>query len=227
MATRKQIQEYLDIRDKIDMTVNDVLNKIVSIDTIPEGEEKNIIKLTVETVEKKKEYMHKKVSYEAAIYDYKVNFGSNVRAVQIVARKYKVKSRILSEEIYKHTQTGPNYVFDKDIEGEFIKYAQEEELWKHVQLLVKTKFIPCSCRACVLLELSRHAYEYLEEWDKRYCYPLWCLHKAASIEWIQKFEMRHRCEISDLCKWSCNGIYGVAPVEPVEPVEPVSKKRCM
>ncbi|XP_029662824.1 uncharacterized protein LOC115235294 [Formica exsecta] len=163
MATREEIQEYLDIRDKIDVRVNAVLNKNVSIDTIPEGEEKNMIKLTVEIVKRKRVYLQEKELYETAIDDYK-----------------------------------------------------EEELWQHLKSLVEQKFISCSCRACFLLESSLHAYKYLKRWkidEQRY--PLWYLLKAASIEWIQRFEMRHRGEISDLCKKSCNKTCSVAPVEPV------------
>ncbi|KAM0731382.1 hypothetical protein ACS0PU_002442 [Formica fusca] len=216
MATREEIQEYLDIRDKIDVRVNAVLNKNVSIDTIPEGEEKNMIELTVEIVKRKRIYLHEKELYETAIYDYKkTEHSTNQTRVTEIAAKYKLVPWILSREIFKHT-TDSNYVFTRDIEEEFISYPQEEELWQHLKSLVEQKFISCSCRACFLLESSLHAYKYLKRWkidEQRY--PLWYLHKAASIEWIQRFEMRHRGEISDLCKKSCNKTCSVAPVEPV------------
>ncbi|XP_029677566.1 uncharacterized protein LOC115244229 isoform X2 [Formica exsecta] len=215
MATREQIQEYLDIRDNIDMTVNAVLSKTVSIDTIPEGEEKNMIILTAVTVYKKQKYLHEKVLYKEAIIDYKVTFGSDPRAVKIVAAKYKLVPKLLSIEIYNHTQTDPNYEFDKDIEGEFITYAQEEALWLRLKLLVQIGFIPCPCRACFLLEFSIRVYEFVIELQKGDCYPLWRLHRAATIEWIKKFEMRHRDEIYNFCSKSCNKIYSVAPVVPV------------
>ncbi|KAM0731188.1 hypothetical protein ACS0PU_002248 [Formica fusca] len=219
MATREQIQEYLYIRDNIDMTVNAVLNKIVSIDTIPEGEEKNMIELTVETVEKKKEYMHEKVSYEAAIYDYRVTEHSNPKALRKIAAEYGLDPMDLSMEIYK-TTTDSNYVFTKAIEGENISYADEEELWKHLKSFVERNSIPCSCRACFLLESSIQAYKFCERWNIDNFYQhgflaLWDLHKAATIEWIKKFEMRHRDEIYNLCSKSCNKTCSVAPVVPV------------
>ncbi|KAM0731185.1 hypothetical protein ACS0PU_002245 [Formica fusca] len=219
MATREQIQEYLDIRDIIDKRINAVLSKDVSIDTIPEGEEKNMIELTVETVEKKKKYLHEKVLYEEAINDYKVTFGSNLRAVKTVADKYKLPPKILLWEIHFHARTESNYVFhkNKEIEGEYISYAQEEELWQYLKSLVEQDCMlssTCSCRACFLLESSLYAYEFLKMWKTNRCYPQ-CLDKAALIEWIKKFEMRHRDEIHNLCSKSCNKTCSVAPVVPV------------
>ncbi|XP_029677567.1 uncharacterized protein LOC115244231 [Formica exsecta] len=212
MATREQIQEYLDIRDIIDIKVNAVLSKNVSIDTIPEGEERNMIKLTVATVEKKQKYLHEKVLYKEAIIDYKVNFGSNPRAVRRVAAKWKLEPTILNLEIYKHTLTDSNYVFDKDIEGDYISYAQEEELWQYLKWVADC--LPCSCRACFLIDSSEYACEFFKrrDIDDRY---LQCLDEAASIEWIKKFEMRHHDEIYNLCKKSCNKTCSVASVEPV------------
>lgn len=207
MATiREQIKGYLRIRDNIDEIVNAILNNnsinIIFKDMI----EKNMVELTLKIVQEKNEHLKNKLLYETAMNDYAkrvMNEKQSTKAILAhIVEKYGLNCAIFTAEIFSHLSY-KNYVYTRIIAKEGFTYAQEESLWQLVKWLVDIDFIPCTCRICFLLEASIHAYEYAKRWKLIKFYEHWNSHKAATIEWIQTFEMRHRDEISSLCNKLC------------------------
>lgn len=214
MATKEQIKEYLRIRDNIDETVNSSLNNTPTNIILNDMIEKDLVELTLRIVQDKKQYLKIKLVYETAMNDYAKtvknvkNCDTTIMAsiVKNIVEKYELGSEAFIEEIYKYevlARSRKNYVFTVIIPNEGFTYEQEESLWRFLKWLVNVDFIPCTCRICFLLEASLHAYEYAEIWKIKHYYKYWNLCKAATIEWIQVFEMRHRDEISSLCSKQC------------------------
>ncbi|KAL6448064.1 hypothetical protein ACFW04_000242 [Cataglyphis niger] len=204
MATREEIAIYLCIRDNIEITVNAILNNIVSIDTIlkdAENTENCIIKLTVKVVQEKEEYLKNKSLYEKAINEYAKTKRDATTAYNLV-KKYGLNCAIFKYEIYNHLIPGQTYVYTRIIEGEGFTYAQDESIWQYLKWMIDANFISCTCRTCILLQAAKYAYIRSQQWKIK-LYEHWILHETAPIRWVQRFEMRHRSEISSLCSKLC------------------------
>ncbi|KAL6448066.1 hypothetical protein ACFW04_000244 [Cataglyphis niger] len=202
MATREEILNYLYIKDNIEITVNAILNNIVSIDIILKdagNTESDMTILTVKVVQEKEEYLKNKLLYEKAINEYGKT-RHDLPMLYNIIEKYKLNWVILNNEICKNLIPGQTYVFTRIIPGEGFTYAQEELIWQYLKWMIDTNFISCTCRTCILIEASKHAYECSKLWKIKF-YDYWYL--RASIKWVQKFEMRHRSEISSLCSKLC------------------------
>lgn len=202
MATRKQIQDYLNIRDNIDVTVNAILNNIVPIDIVAKHNEcYNIIKLTVKVVQQKEKYLKNKLLYEAAINEYQKSKREAITGYNLVS-KYGLNCYVFDNEV-RDLFPGETYVYTRMIEGEGFTYPQEESLWQFLKWLIDIDFIFCTCRTCFLSEASIYVYECVKRWNLLQRYSHWCPCERASIYWVQKFEIRYRSEISSLCSKLC------------------------
>lgn len=194
MATRTEIENYLCVRDSIDAIVNAILNKTLSVDNISRCRERDLIKLTIINIERRKAYLNKKSLYEAAVNDFKAKGNFN-EAIPTIANMYGIDGLILHRETTKFLEAN-YYVFDEIIEGEYISYVQEETLWQFLKYLVELKQISCTCRICFLLELSKQAFVFAKRWNTHW------LHSTRK-EWLANFEMRYRNEISNFCSKQC------------------------
>ncbi|KAL6428535.1 hypothetical protein ACFW04_007877 [Cataglyphis niger] len=202
MALRRDVQNYLCIRDSIDGMVNAILNKIIplsSLISIPSKVERSIAQLTILTVEGRQQYLNEKSIYESAVNYFKTIENPNSETISEIAIMYGIHVEILIREINKSNREN-YYVYDKIIEAEHFSYLQEETLWQFLKQLVDLKQIPCTCRICFLLESSIQAREFGKQWNVNFCRSR---PKQVLIEWIRSFEMRYRSEITDLCSKEC------------------------
>ncbi|KAL6448065.1 hypothetical protein ACFW04_000243 [Cataglyphis niger] len=214
MATRQEIADYLYIRDNIEITVNAILNNIVSIDIILKDAgniESDMTILTVKVVQEKEEHLKNKLLYEKAINEYAKTRHDATMANNIV-KKYGLNCAIFNHEIFKNFIPGETYVYTRSIKRESFSYAQEESIWQHLKGLIDTNYISCNCRTCILLEAAKYAYIRAKEWNIK-GHERWKSRERVPIKWVQRFEMRHRSEISSLCSKLCKNSCSMTVVE--------------
>jgi len=196
---KEEIEKYLKVRDEIEPIVNEIRNKIKSIEDIPEGYEKCIIQTKIHILNNKDEYLENKSKFETAVKDYmEKKLSGKKTSMREIAEIHAISPQTLVVEIYRRRSLGEKYQYDRKIKTSnmYISYQEEESLLESLKLQFTNtgkQLPPCSCRTCFLLKLSTFAYEFAKI-SNITCVPHWDNYKRADILWLSEFGRRRSNE---------------------------------